>query len=561
MIIPRLLRFLSSFHSSNRSQKFNPILQFVQLRGDDMLINETEYKGLIAMAKEDIAQSFGTDSTSDRLMDQFSTAFESGSSMASVNTAVTDLLEEACKLNEINHHPAAPAGGDHATLSVDLASNSNILQMFVNDDIVRLKDSRDKLSCSQELKPNMEVIEQMNCPKQGAVFTPSNIVLSSHAIFSEKFKKFFLHDCNLITNGNQIFKDMERIDTVTYGLYSILVGENHSTNSNMGEKDRRVPATPPFGDSTSKLARGLAHAALERVVSESLGTGSELLKSQFESELSIIFDICAEVNLIYTIYGRNRVGASFSGRQLPGDRPWRLYKYPYEDSIIPFLFYQGMMTTCAYLLLFSRVPNPGLGVPVNLPSPFLVYNVFATMVEQVSDVPLGDTKFVSLFYKWIVNTITPQICKLVERKETDCPVSDNIGRSMMSYISASAVVHKTEAVDANLKWLPNVWSLAFEYEDSGLIGIFFASYLTHLQFPHDNIEDVSLLLLHSLYYLDQKNRVPEMLNLASRILNHKEYVLNNGTEGTFTQFLDETIAAFADEYRPETHPTIPSHDD
>lgn len=178
----------------------------------------------------------------------------------------------------------------------------------------------------------------------------------------------------------------------------------------------------------------------------------------------------------------------------------------------------------------------------------------AALVEQVSDMPLGDTFFVSDMYTWIFDKMVTQIRKMFSSRflPSCCSEADeNWGSRLEIFVLTAGLSNHAKAAVANQNWLPHVWKFVVKHANSGLIGVFFASYLTFLKMPScQGMGGLAVVLQSPVYFIDTQNQVPEMLDLASSILNHEEFVLNSGATGTFTQLLDETIASFANEYRP-----------
>lgn len=166
-------------------------------------------------------------------------------------------------------------------------------------------------------------------------------------------------------------------------------------------------------------------------------------------ELTEVIDICSEVSFLYSSFGPTSI-------ELP-----RLSK-----KVIPFHYYQGLTTTCYYLLWFSRK-----GVPATYPPKFQVYNMLAAIVENVNGIPLGTQQVVQKYFHELFGILVPSS----PDAGNETPVGLGLGAGLYSFITNTAGANSAED---NIRALPAVWEFIFTHGHPGLVAVFLASYNT-----------------------------------------------------------------------------------
>ncbi len=176
----------------------------------------------------------------------------------------------------------------------------------------------------------------------------------------------------------------------------------------------------------------------------------------------------------------------------------------------------------------------------------------ATMVEQVSNVPLVSSSLGD-YYVNIFKVIEPQVRAHFAPTQLKPPTTDEVeifARLMLSFTSSAGISAKQNAAQANFEWLPKVWSLVIRYKKAGLFGVFAACYLTICRIT--NKDEATLHLPTALAYLHERGKVPDMLELAGKILDYPSYVIGKrnlvfgisiSTKGNFTELVTALIAA------------------
>jgi hypothetical protein len=298
-------------------------------------------------------------------------------------------VDEACKI---------PWGEPLLTkiaklLSIEKANEFKILNKMMEEGLIGAQHPSASDICGPK---GDKAALSYTCPPDGTPFKPIDWTQSgkieNRKKMDEAYSRLLLNDCVVIANIRQIALDAPRVKMVATPLFDLIKSEN-SERSERSENSIQGTRDPP----SSEFAEQTASVLTEDFKS------SEIEADQFKSEVTQMIDICSEVSLVYSSFGRNSNSMlTFTGRSIPDyDEFWKKYSYPKKENIIPFYYNQGMMNVCYYLLFFSRVPasqSSPKGSPATFPSKHQVYNMIAAIVEDVSDMPLGDRDFGSAFY-------------------------------------------------------------------------------------------------------------------------------------------------------------------
>jgi hypothetical protein len=311
----------------------------------------------------------------------------------------------------------------------------------------------------------------VKCPDSEIPFIP---LVTDEKKIKGDYDRILLQDCNLIENVKRIHED---INWATLDVLEVIKKENKSTS----------------------------------------GKGS--VQQQFENEKSQMIEICSEVLLLYTSFGRNPKDGLFGRSVEDCEECWRKYSYPTKEYRKPFRYYKGLGNTCGSLLYFSR-KSAGSSVsertPATYPPKHEVYNMMAAIVEDVSDLFLGPNKFRIAYYKKLLEVIFSEIC--VMGFEAVCidlsPITDDFAGYFENVIILTGL---TSDLELNVHLIPKIWGFIFgNGGHSGLVAVAIAVMRSALNIPETDFTTP----VTSLY---EFKKIDEMLDLAASLVDSLDW--------------------------------------
>ena len=305
------------------------------------------------------------------------------------------------------------------------------------------------------------------CPRDGTPFKPVYRTTESPTC-DLVHQKFFFKDCYLFKNAEQIFKDAGRVP-IKGDLLEFILGLPEEVLEERFKSDDR---------NFSKFMTDTAERLASELLTMPPVTIDETKRNTFIKTLAEIIDSCTEVSLLYSSYGR-----------APRD---------FREGEILFNFYQGMQTTCYYLVFFELTST------MVMPKKLQIYNMVATIVEDVNQLPLSLRESRNDYYKQVLSRLIseldrkfPVVAAPVGKEKIDSVpqaislksfLSQEVNpdkeislvqlpASLESFITTTGAIGRSDGFSDNTVYLPKIWSFVSTYGHTGLIALFSACYV------------------------------------------------------------------------------------
>jgi len=365
-------------------------------------------------------------------------------------------------------------------------------------------------------------------------------------------------DC-IVHNGiDQILRDHKRIGVAEY-LKKLISEENQEKSyADIGAHDESFAA--------AAAAAGAGMEPTEEYTREYTksfqGTVSDIsIVNQFDSEIRQLFDTCSEVAAVYSFIARNTaspMNAFYFGRPMYGHNSggrWRKFSYPRTQDRFPFHYYQGIADVCYHVMIFERIPSPpGLsskGTRAHYPSKSDMFNVIATVVEDIHDLPLGPAVTVrDPYYEDVAQVLF---------RAPDEPVagSESFGISRGQLLSSMIIrsfIDQKESI--NFKALPpdgtpmlkKLWSFVFKHGHYGMLAFIAAAERIIAQ-REIGAPDLVNKIITPLTALDSKGEFEKAIRISNDLLA-TSVQSRDSPPLTFSEFIDEVELESILEVRP-----------
>jgi hypothetical protein len=354
----------------------------------------------------------------------------------------------------------------------------------------------------------------VTCPIDGTPFQP--IAESSSSVKAD-YDRLLLEDCVYKQNVNQITLDSQRVPVIRFLLQTILE-----------ENAERISIATTAGVTGGSFAESSA-----LTLANSQRRSYEIAINQLQFELTQMIDICSEVSFIYSSFGRRVISR--------------------EATTIPFLYYQGIASSCYYVLLFSRQSagkSASKGTPATYPLKAQAYNMVAAIVEDVNAIPLGNPDYIEGFYSHVLERLVAEICRILgpaspvsEKRsifrriggkfarprggsiDTDgsCTVMDPdpmAWTGLYAFIISTSAIGVHRSTDINPQVLPKVWGFIFEHGHYGLMAVFAACYKELSDMIDDEGQSISGIQIQTaLEIMNTSNKIDAMLDIAQKLVS------------------------------------------
>lgn len=369
-----------------------------------------------------------------------------------------------------------------------------------------------KVSCPDDGTPVSATID--SSPRSSSATTPS----------MRTYMELMMNDCVLHKNAIQIDKDANRVPIIDELLH--IMSTNPDSWRHSSENSTGIYATQLALREKEKFDMSGKALTVQSFKDKFF------IKRRFLNDYAVIIESCTEVSLLFSSYGKgaNRLGED-------------------DESVsIPFHYYQGILNSCYYLVFFQIRDTGGI-----YPKKVEIYNMVATIVEQINRIPVVNRFLRNEYYIRILEHLLPQLhTKFLSAATANLPevnpiraelrnsfiedtaksvsVGDvalvELAGSLEFFITATASVGTDDGRPANIKYLPKVWRFVFEHGHAGLMAVFSACYIdvymAVLTYPNLEIDTVAFntYLQKSLKTLSDQNRIDDMLKKASCILKY-----------------------------------------
>jgi len=362
------------------------------------------------------------------------------------------------------------------------------------------------------------------------------------------YKNLVNRDCLVHHGVDQILRDTARIPLAAY-LSQVILEENQNKvapdDIAAAEEESSVGVTP-----VATLAVSQTREYLKRFEES---TTDNSLKKQFDSEIRQLFDTCSEVSAVYSFVYRsttNSMNQFYDGRPMQGERSterWRKFSYPERGDRFPFHYYQGISDVCYYVMYFGRKPpstDSQKGTPAQYPTKRDMFNVIATVVEDIHDLPLGPAETVRDPYHanqlvrlfGFVNSVMDLPLELKKEDEAfNAGYLNNI--IIRAFVDPKNEINFATVSDGTPR-LKKLWSFVFKHGHYGMMAFIVAVYKMLAKEPGQDSTDVFRRMLYPLSVLSTEEQFQQALDEAQRLIETPTWA-GDFTSNTFSQFIDE----------------------
>lgn len=431
--------------------------------------------------------------------------------------------------------------------------NQQLLHRIIAEGLVQVFGGKD--ACSDSLKSsdiNYQCpvsYDRPVSPNWESVGFPQNeIGAEMKSIVKTLYENLLNRDCIVYKGMDQILRDTNR-NPLREKLLDLIRVENSKEESAVtasAEAEAAAAATTTSDAVHQTLSDSIA-AHLAQIAKHD----SDAVKGQFFRELGQMFETCSEAGLVYSFIARNATSDSntfYDGRPMEGEKSsqrWRKFSYPNKPDRKIFHYYQGIADICYFVMFYERKPG-GQNSPAIYPGKHEMFNVIATIVENIHDVPVGDMLTVQTpYHKYqaegvfgLVNSVYGLSLPL----STDTEMMAPIGGFLSNIILRSFIDE-----NASLNWVPvsgtdatprliKLWFFVFQNGHYGMMAFIVAAYKT-LAISFGNAQDILKVLQKPLSALSNGSMFQDALAEAENIIaggSHKW-----GDHETFAQFIDE----------------------
>lgn len=494
-------------------------------RRGDRWIDDLKYTDLVAKAYELCEKYMGDDydrrlSVMDLLSEtSFRTRFDEY-----FKRQIRQLSSNSCQIKPTISTSYGHAERHHITVDTKDSSGTRptylIVEKLAEEKLINLPEGGSAKSFCESLENEDTVISGM-CPIDGFPKPFPSVSGDEYtkgfiSAIRELYNPLIQEDCVLSRSVRQIFKDAQRLPGAI--LAQRIAAEEFRSSAVVS----RGKAAEQEVEKFIEIKRGENEWRLD-----------DLATSQFNYEYQTIWDVCTEASAVYSFVGRGLKSNEFNGRgrQIPGDdQSWKRFNYTSDRSPKPFEYYQAITDDCAYLMLLMRVP-PTIDSPIaKYPTKSEMYNMIATFVEDVNDMPLGSPDALDHYYEYVWRYLTEGIHRKYWQTDEgefsrsiqiDCMACSG-SATLSLFITASGLSHGF-GDDVNIQRLPLLWKFILANGHTGLMAYFVSCY-KHFKVIAKDDQSFVISLQDCTGKISEHEDFETVLNDANIILNEPEWI-------------------------------------